>query len=92
MSAADQPLAGEIAKLASLIATARRLLAGGTGVELSALEEKVAALCAALTALPPDEARPLVPALERLLGSLDRLREDLDSHYGRLGCKIAAAG
>ena len=57
----------------SLIATAERLLAEGQGVNIARLDRRVAAICEAVAALPRAEARRFAPALERLLGGLDRL-------------------
>lgn len=71
----------DIEKASSVVATGRRLVAQGRTLDLSALETKVAAACAAIGALPKDDARDLLPALEALLGSLDQLEEDLKSQY-----------
>lgn len=74
-------LRDEVQKVASMVGTARRLLATGTMVDLSALEGKVAGLCAAVDGLPRDEGRTLVPSLDALMGSLDRLAADLEAHH-----------
>lgn len=63
----------ELDKAASLVLTARRLLATGTMVDLSALEGKVRAICEEVAAMARDEGRPLVPVMESLIGDLDRL-------------------
>jgi hypothetical protein len=57
----------------SLIATAERLLAEGQGVNIARLDRRVAAVCEAVAALPRVEGRRFAPALDHLLGGLDRL-------------------
>jgi hypothetical protein len=63
----------ELNKAASMVLTARRLLATGTTVDLSALEGKVRAICEQVAAMGRDDGRPLVPMMETLIGDLDRL-------------------
>lgn len=63
----------ELDKAASLVTTARRLLATGTMVDLSALEGKVRAICEEVAGMTREDGRPLVPVMERLIGDLDRL-------------------
>lgn len=65
----------ELDKAASLVLTARRLLTTGTMVDLSALEGKVRGICDRLVAMERDDGRPLLPAMEKLIGDLDRLAE-----------------
>lgn len=71
----------DLEKAASVIATGRRLLSQGRTLDLSAFEGKVAAACEAVSSLPKEEARPLLPALESLLAALDQLEQDLKSQY-----------
>lgn len=63
----------ELDKAASLVLTARRLLATGTMVDLSALEGKVRAICDQVAGMTREDGRPLVPVMETLIGDLDRL-------------------
>lgn len=63
----------ELDKAASLVVTARRLLATGTMVDLSALEGKVRAICDQVAAMTREDGRPLKAALESLIGDLERL-------------------
>lgn len=63
----------ELDKAASLVLTARRLLATGTMVDLSALEGKVRVICERLGRMARDDGKVLVPAMESLIGDLDRL-------------------
>lgn len=65
-------------KVASLVATARRLVGTGAVVDLSALDEKVRHLCQQVEALEREQGRDLVPALEALIAQLDELAQDLE--------------
>jgi len=77
-------LGEDLARLASLVFTARRLLAGGTLVDLSAIEHRVRQVCDAVDALPQEEGLPLVGELQSLIGKLDRLGEDLQDRLAHL--------
>lgn len=76
----------ELVKVSSLAMTARRLLAGGKLVDLSALEERVRALCDAVQAMPREDGQSLVADMQALIGKLDQLTRELE---GRL---IACSG
>jgi len=80
MSAADQ-VREELEKATSLVTTARRLLATGTMVDLSALEGKVRTVCTALGDMKREDGRPLKPAMEALIDNLDRLDEAIRERY-----------
>lgn len=72
---APTDISEELEKAASMVMTARRLLATGTMVDLSALEGKVRGICDALAGMARDDGRALLPVMERLLRDLDRLAE-----------------
>ncbi len=72
----------EMLKIETLIATAVRLLDEGRVVELSALQERTKRVCDTALALPREDSRPLVPAMEALLGSLDALTTNLSRRFG----------
>lgn len=74
----------DLQKVASVLTTARRLLAGGTMIDLSALQGMVRGVCDQVALLPLDQARALRPGLESLLGGLDRLGEDLNALHASL--------
>lgn len=74
----------EVEKAASMIGTARRLLATGAVIDLAALEDMVRHLCAAVEGLATEDGRQYLPRLEALLGSLDALAEALKGQHGRL--------
>ncbi len=63
----------ELEKAVSLVTAARRLLATGTMVDLSALEGKVRFVCSTIEEMDRDEGLPLKPAMENLIAGLDRL-------------------
>ncbi len=65
----------ELEKATSLVGTARRLLAKGTMVDLSALEGKIRLVCTEIQAMDKSQGRPLMPAMESLIADLDRLAE-----------------
>jgi hypothetical protein len=69
----DQPLPASIDAMRHTLAMARALVQGGRHVDLAGLEEEAAGICAALQAAPPDDARPLRPAMQALLAELDAL-------------------
>lgn len=74
MTAVDE-VSQELRKAASMVGTARRLLATGTMVDLSALEGKVRFVCESLAAMEREDGRVLLPDMEALIADLDRLAE-----------------
>ncbi|MBR9973170.1 hypothetical protein [Magnetospirillum sulfuroxidans] len=68
-------LTQELEKASSMVMTARRLLSTGTTVDLSALEGKIRGVCETVAELPKDLGETMIPALEKLIGDLDRLAE-----------------
>jgi hypothetical protein len=65
----------ELEKTVSLVTAARRLLIGGTMVDLAALEGKVQGICAGIADMAREDGRTLLPLIETLLSDLDRLAE-----------------
>lgn len=82
MSAAD--ILGEIAQVSSMVSVARQLLMSGRTVDLAALEGRMRGLCTAVDGLPVEEGRDLVPSLEALMASLERLDADLQAQHERV--------
>jgi hypothetical protein len=74
----------ELAKISSLVLTARRLLAGGTLVDVTAVAERVRAVCQTIDALPKDDGLTLLPDVEGLMARLDMLETDLNAHLARV--------
>lgn len=85
MSKTDMPQADmlmtEMEKVASLVGTAKRLLASGAVVDLSALETKVRRLCRGAADLGRDQGQGLRPGMEALIGDLDQLAQALRDRY-----------
>lgn len=67
----------EVRKISAMLMTARRLLAGGTMVDLSALQGMVSGVCEQVALLPREEGKALLPGLEALRRGLDYLDDDL---------------
>ena len=88
-SAAELQAREELTKVSSLVLTARKILASGTLVDLSALQERVDAIVQAVQSMPPENGRRLIKDMVALIGRLDRLSEDLqeqlDQTTARLG-------
>ena len=73
---------GELEKVASVVAAARRVLSQGRMVDISGLQARVAKLCEAIMEQAPNNAPPLRHAMESLLADLDRLSDDLTRQFG----------
>jgi hypothetical protein len=73
MSAGAAAIRQELSKAATLVGTARRLLATGTEIDLAALEGKVRYVCGAVLELDRDEGLTFRPDLEALVADLDLL-------------------
>lgn len=73
MSTASDSVRQELEKAATLVGTARRLLATGTEVDLAALEGRVRFVCGAVLDLDRTEGATFRPGLEALVADLDRL-------------------
>jgi len=71
----------ELEKAASLISGARRLMAEGRHVDLSAMEERVRAITQAVAAAAPEVASAYNDQLQTLVGALDILEQDLQTHH-----------
>lgn len=71
----------ELEKAASLVETARRLLATGTMVDLSALEGKVVNICNGVADMSRDDGQSLRPDMEALISNLDLLAVAIQDRY-----------
>lgn len=80
MTAADR-VQTELEKAASMVSTARRLLATGTMVDLSALEGRIRFVCETLAGMEREDGRPALPAMEALIADLDRLAEAIRERH-----------
>nr|WP_298683991.1 hypothetical protein [uncultured Dongia sp.] len=68
-----EDLGSAIAELSAMINDTRVMVEAGQIVELDLLAMRIAVLCDAVGSLGIDIAKPLRPALETLMGELDRL-------------------
>jgi hypothetical protein len=75
----------EAEKVASLVTAARRLLGEDKLIDLSALEDKVGALCLAIQAAPREDTRELKPSIVAILEDLDRLEAELAARNADAG-------
>jgi len=74
----------ELAKVSSLVLTARRLVASGALVDLSALEERVKLICEAVQRMPLEEGRGLLDELHALISRLNQLASDLEERLAQM--------
>jgi uncharacterized protein YaaN involved in tellurite resistance len=74
----------ELAKVSSLVLTARRLVAGGALVDLSALEERVRIVCEAVQQMPREEGQGLLDELQALISRLNQLAGDLEDRLSQM--------
>ena len=81
---ADFDVKEEIDKVASVVSTARRLLADGRMVDLSALEEKVRILCDAIRSTPPKNRDYVRETMVTIIENLDILAKDLTEQFGAI--------
>jgi len=80
----SDPAREELAKVSSLVLTARRLVAGGALVDLSALEDRVRAICDRVQQMPLEEGRGMLDELRALIQRLDSLAGDLEDRLTQL--------
>lgn len=91
-----QPTAADIGQtldsLLDLLTQGEETLAAGKMVDLAGLEREVQPILEAAVALPPDEARGLLPQLEAVMGLLDRVTGTMERVHGaKLGGSEAHA-
>ncbi|MEN0074730.1 MAG: hypothetical protein AAGC69_10110 [Paracraurococcus sp.] len=73
------PTLAAIEAMQGTLAVARALVESGREVDLGGLDGGTAALCAAVTLLPREAGRAMLPALLALLAEVDALRGALQS-------------
>ncbi len=74
----------EVRKIASVVATARRLLADGKMIDLSALEEKVRVLFDVIRRETPSDPEKVRVSMETIIADLDQLADDLRHRFGAM--------
>lgn len=72
----------EMDKVASVIATARRLMADGRTIDLSTLEGRIDALCTRVRKTPPANRDIVARAMENLVQALNDLEAAIRSRVG----------
>lgn len=81
-----QPSAADITQtldiLLDLLKRGEQTLAAGEMVDLTGLEREVQPLLAAAVALPPEDARRLLPSLEAVMGLLDQVTATMERVHG----------
>lgn len=77
-------------KIAALINAARRLLADGQIVDLSALQGKVKELCLTIESNPPNEESGIKESVNEIILSLDSLARDVQSQFDGLAGSLGA--
>lgn len=82
----------EIDKVSSLVLAARRLMATGALVDLFAIQERVAAICAAVESMPREDGQALMEDLTGLIHRLDRLSSDISDQLFQMNGKPDGEG
>ena len=82
----------EIEKVSSLVLAARRLMAKGALVDLFAIQERVAAICAAVDSMPREDGQALMEDLTGLIHRLDRLSSDISDQLFQMNGKPDGEG
>lgn len=77
----DEQVRQELEKAVTMVSAARRLLATGTMVDLTALEGKVRFICETVAAMGRDEGRVMLPVMESLMADLDSLESAIRDRY-----------
>ena len=75
---------------ATLVGTAKVLIADGSVVDLNGLDARVERICDALPSLPPTERDALKPALIALMDGLGGLAEAVKAQHATLADKLSA--
>ncbi|NVJ91442.1 MAG: hypothetical protein HWE34_07275 [Methylocystaceae bacterium] len=81
-------LTEQIAQTASVIETAQRLIHQGQIVELSALQEKIAIICKEAEKLPLAQSKEILPLLQKLFESTERLEKDINMQHDALSERL----
>ncbi len=86
----------ELAELLGEVSQARAQIEAGTDrgqpLDLASLPDRVGRLCAAITELPADQARPYGQVIRQLITDLDRLAARLDRRRTEALERLAALG
>lgn len=80
----EETIRQELAKAANLISGARRLMAEGRHVNLSAMEDRVRIISESIQGAPAELASQYKEHLSALLEALDVLEQDIQAHHDTL--------
>lgn len=86
--AASDSLKLDLQNVASIIGTARALVAEGQQVNLAPLEKEVQRLCGEIAALPAADNVPLRPMMVGLIDDLDKLAGDIRRRHADLKSQL----
>lgn len=78
----------ELEKVSSLVLAARRLLASGALVDLSAIQDRVGAVCDAVQGMPREDGQGLLDELLALIRRLDMLGADLKEQLDQMSARL----
>ncbi|HZD25459.1 MAG TPA: hypothetical protein VE631_04300 [Alphaproteobacteria bacterium] len=82
----------QITRIEAALQDLERRLAGGERIDADGVARNIGALCEQLAAMPATAARPHAPALQGLIGSLDRLERQLTEAQAEFNRRIEALG
>ncbi|WP_135079376.1 hypothetical protein [Terasakiella sp. SH-1] len=74
----------QIEQITAFIETAEKLIYQEKMVDVGALAPHTADLCQALEKLPPAQAKAILPQIEKLFESIERLENDLNMQHDAL--------
>jgi hypothetical protein len=83
-------LRAQLLEAATLVGTAKSLIAEGSVVDLAGLSARIETVCTALPGLPTAEREELKPALVALMDGLGGLAEAVKTQHTALAGKLSA--
>jgi hypothetical protein len=88
MTADAETLRSRLLEAATMVGTARSVIADGGVVDLGGLDARMQDICKAIPDLPPDEREELKPALIALMDGLGGLAETVKVQHAALTEKL----
>lgn len=89
MTADTDALRNRLLEAATMVGTARSLIADGGVVDLAGLDARVQHICQVIPTLPPDDRDSLKPALIALMDGLGGLAETVKVQHAALAEKLS---
>lgn len=90
MTAEADTLRSRLLEAATLVGTAKSLIADGGVVDLAGLDARVQTICEALPSLPSPDREALKPALIALMDGLGGLAEAVKAQHAALAERLSA--